>query len=65
MESASVGMLRKARRRGWTFDVGASIVMDKSRAGEVLVANMSCVIKVKKVDGVARTWKMSSLKTVL
>ena len=60
-----MGMLRKARRRGWTFEVGARIVMGKSRAGEVLVAKMSCVMKVKKVEEVARTWKMSSLKPVM
>ena len=48
-------MLRKALRSGCTLDVGASIVMGKSRDGEVLVAKMSCVIKVKKVDDVART----------
>ncbi len=43
-----MGMLRKARRRGWTLEVGARIVMGKSREGEVLVAKMSCVMKVKK-----------------
>ena len=52
--SASTGMLRKALR-SWTFDVGARIVMGKSRDGDVLVAKMSCVMKVKKVDDVART----------
>ena len=48
-------MLRKALRSGCTLDVGARIVMGKSRDGEVLVAKISCVIKVKKVDDVART----------
>ena len=52
-------MLRKARRSGWTLDVGARMVMGKSRDGDVLVAKMSCVMKVKKVDEVARTWKIS------
>ena len=52
---ASAGMLRKALRSGCTLDVGARIVMGKSRDGEVLVAKKSCVIKVKKVDDVART----------
>ena len=47
------------------MDVGAGIVMGKSREGEVLVAKMSCVMNVKKVDEVARTWKMSSLKPVM
>ena len=56
-ESASRGMRRKARRSGWTLDVGARMVMGKSRDGDVLVAKMSCVMKVKKVDEVARTWK--------
>ena len=64
-ESASRGMLRKARIRGWTLDVGARMVMGKSREGDVLVAKMSCVMKVKKVEEVARTWKMSSLKPVM
>ena len=53
--SASTGILRKALRSGWTLDVGARIVMGKSRDGDVLVAKMSCVMKVKKVDDVART----------
>ena len=53
--SASTGILRKALRSVWTLDVGARIVMGKSRDGDVLVANMSCVMKVKKVDDVART----------
>ena len=48
-------MLRKALRSGYTLDVGARIVMGKSRDGYVLVAKMSCVMKVKKVDDVART----------
>ena len=52
---ASTGMLRKALSSGCTLDVGARIVMGKSRDGEVSVAKMSCVMKVKKVDDVART----------
>ena len=48
-------MLRKALRSDRTLDVGARIVMGKSRDGEVLVAKISCVIKVKNVEEVART----------
>ena len=58
-------MLRKALRSGCAFDVGARVVMGKSRDGEVLVAKMSCVTKVKKVDEFARTWKISSLNQVI
>ena len=47
------------------MDVGARMVMGKSRDGDVLVAKMSCVMKVKKVDEVARTWKISSLKPLI
>ena len=53
--SASTAMLRKALRIGCTLDVGAKIVMGKSRDGDVLVAKISCVMNRKKVDAVART----------
>ena len=63
--SASTGMLRNALSIGCALDVGARIVMGKSRDGDVLVAKISCMIKRKKVDDVARTWKMSSLNPVM
>ena len=53
--AASTGMLRKALSSGCTLDVGARIVMGKSTDGEVSVAKMSRVMKVKKVDDVPRT----------
>ena len=62
---ASTGMLRKALRSGCTLEVGARIVMGKSRDGDVLVAKISLIMKRKKLEDVARTWKMSSLKPVM
>ena len=63
--SASTGMLRKALRSGCTLEVGARIVIGSSRDGDELVARISLIIKRKKVEDVACTWKMSSLKPVM
>ena len=51
----STGILRNALRRDWTLEVGASVVMGKSRDGEVLVAKISWVMKAKNVEELACT----------
>ena len=53
--SASTGTQRKALRIAWTLLVGARIVTGKSSERGVLVARMSCKIKVMKVREDART----------
>ena len=53
--SASTGTQRKALRIAWTLLVGARIVTGKSSERGVLVARMSCKMKVKKVREEART----------
>ena len=60
-----MGTLRKALRSGCTLEVGASVVMGKSIVGDVSVAEMSLIMKRKKVADVAWTWKISSLKPVI
>ena len=53
--SASTGTQRKALRIAWTLLVGARIVTGKSSERGVLVARISCKMKVKKVSEEART----------